>query len=108
MLVEVRFDMHRKGWYSVPSKVNKYPHAPWWEFRDDISMTVIDYSWGNPTAELIGYLYTYRKYLKQLDIYALIQNAITNLNERTEFKSEHEIYSYIRLYNALDNEFSTQ
>ena len=106
--LETAFNSNRKGWYSVPRNVNEYPHAPWWEFRDDICMTVIDYSWGNPTAELIGYLYTYKEYLNNLDIYSLIKYAITNLNERSEFKSEHEIYSYIRLYNALDNKFSSQ
>jgi len=106
--LETAFDSNRKGWYGVPRNVNEYPHALWWEFRDDICMTVIDYSWGNPTAELIGYLYTYKEYLNNLDIYSLIKYAITNLNERTEFKSEHEIYSYIRLYNVLDKEFSSQ
>jgi hypothetical protein len=102
------FDSNRNGWYSVPSSVNNYPHAPWWEFRDDINMTVIDYSWGNPTAELIGYLYKYKKYLNNLDIYSLINYAITYLNRRTEFNSEHEIISYIHMYNALDEEFSSQ
>ena len=106
--LETAFDSNRKGWYSVPSNVNKYPHAPWWEFRNDINMTVIDYSWGNPTAELIGYLYKYKEYLNNLDIYSLINYAITNLNERTDFKSEHEIYCYIHMYNNLDNEFSSQ
>ena len=106
--LESTFDNSRKGWYSVPSSVNKYPHAPWWEFRNDINMTVIDYSWGNPTAELIGYLYKYKEYLNNLDIYSLINYAITNLNERTDFKSEHEIYSYIRMYNTLGSEFSSQ
>ena len=106
--LETTFDKSRKGWYSVPSNVNKYPHAPWWEFINDINMTVIDYSWGNPTAELIGYLYKYKEHLNNLDIYSLINYAITNLNERTEFKSEHEIYCYIRMYNTLDKEFSDQ
>jgi hypothetical protein len=106
--LESTFDSNRNGWYSVPSDVNNYPHAPWWKFRSDIHMTVIDYSWGNPTAELIGYLYKYKKYLKNLDIYSLIDYAITSLNERTEFKSEHEIYCYIHMYNNIDKEFSTQ
>src|SRR5665648_1089127 len=106
--LETTFDIHRKGWYCVPSTVNKYPHAPWWGFRTDLNMTVIDYSWGNPTAELIGYLYKYKQHLNNLDIQLLINYAITNLNERTEFRSEHEIYSYIRMYNALDREFSSQ
>jgi len=106
--LETTFDSNRNGWYSVPSNVNNYPHAPWWEFRNDINMTVIDYSWGNPTAELIGYGYKYKKYLNNLDIYSLQNYAITNLNKRTEFNSEHEIISYIHMYNALDEEFSSQ
>ncbi|MBZ9687412.1 hypothetical protein G9F72_013855 [Clostridium estertheticum] len=106
--LESTFDSNRNGWYSVPSNVNSYPHAPWWEFKNDINMTVIDYSWGNPTAELIGYLYKYKEYLNNLDIYSLKNYAISNLNKRTEFNSEHEIFCYIHMYNVLDEEFSSQ
>ncbi|MGV8984097.1 hypothetical protein [Clostridium sp.] len=106
--LESTFDSNRNGWYSVSSNINNYPHAPWWEFRDDINMTVIDYSWGNPTAELIGYLYKYKKYLNNLDIYLLIKYAITNLNNVKEFNSEHEIFCYIHMYSALDEEFAIQ
>jgi len=106
--LESTFDTDRKGWFSVPSTINQYPHASWWEFREDINMTVIDYSWGNPSAEIIGYLYKYRKYLKILDIYSLISYAIENFKERPVFNSEHEIYCYIRMYNMLDKKFSSQ
>jgi hypothetical protein len=106
--LETTFDSDRNGWYSVPSSVNNYPHASWWEFRDDINMTVIDYSWGNPTAELIGYLYKYKKYLNKLDVYSLVNYAITKLNKVTEFNSEHEIFCYIRMYNSIDEEFAKQ
>lgn len=106
--LEAAFDNKRNGWYSVPITVNDYPHAPHWEHRNDIGMTVIDYSWGNPTAELIGYLYRYREYLNKLDIFSLLNYAIERLNERTEFNSEHEIFCYIRLYNTIDEEFSAQ
>ncbi len=106
--LETAYDSNRNGWYSVPSNVNNYPHAPWWEFRNDINMTVIDYSWGNPTAELIGYLYKYKTYLKEIDIYSLLSYAIANLNKRTEFSSEHEILCYIHMYNTIDEEYSSQ
>lgn len=106
--LETTFDNNRSGWYAVPSNVNNYPHAPWWEFREDINMTVIDYSWGNPTAEIIGYLYKYKEYLSKLDIYSLINYAVANLNSHTEFNSEHEIFCYIRMYNALGEEFSSK
>ena len=106
--LETTFDSNRNGWYSVPSTVNNYPHASWWEFKSDINMTVIDYSWGNPTAELIGYLYKYKKYLNNLDINSLINYAIANLNKMEKFNSDHEIFCYIRMYNELGEEFSSQ
>ncbi|AGK99426.1 hypothetical protein [Clostridium pasteurianum] len=106
--LETTFDINRHGWYSVPCNVNQYPHAPWWEFKDDINMTVIDYSWGNPSAELIGYLYKYKKYLNNLDIYSLINYSINKLNEHKEFNSEHEIFCYIRMYSTIEKEFAIQ
>jgi hypothetical protein len=106
--LETTFDSKRMGWFSVSSQVNQYPHAPWWEFRNDINMTVIDYSWGNPSAELIGYLYKHKEYLNNLDINSLIMNAIDNLNQHAEFNSEHEIFCYIHMYNVLDKELSSR
>ena len=106
--LESTFDKERNGWYSVPNIVNDYPHAPHWEYRDDIGMTVIDYSWGNPSAELIGYLYKYRQYVTKLDIFSLVNYAIKKLNQRTEFSSEHEIFCYIKMYNTIDKEFAIQ
>ena len=106
--LEAAFDSKRNGWYSVPSTINDYPHAPHWEYRSDIGMTVIDCSWGNPTAELIGYLYRYREYLSKLDIFSLLNYTIDKLIERTDFNSEHEIFCYIRMYNIIDEKYSVQ
>lgn len=106
--LENTFDSDRNGWYSVPSNDNNYPHASWWEFKDDINMTVIDFSWGNPTAELIGYLYKYKRYIKNLDVNSLLGYAIINFNNYTEFNSEHETFCYIQMYNSIDEKFSTQ
>lgn len=106
--LEDTFDSDRNGWYSIPSNDNNYPHASWWEFRDDINMTVIDYSWGNPNAELIGYLYKYERYLKKLDVCSLLDYSIIKLNNYTEFSSEHEIFSYIQMYNLIDEKYSSQ
>lgn len=104
--LEDNFDYNRKGWFSVPKEVNSYPHAPWWEYKDGINMTVIDYFWGNPTAELIGYFYKYKKYVNKLDVFSLIEYAIDNLNKKVEFNSEHEIFCYIHLYNRLEEKYS--
>ncbi len=106
--LENNFDSNRNGWFSVPQKVNDYPHAPWWEFKEDINMTVIDNSWGNPTAELIGYLYKYRIYLKNIDIESLMNFAVNYFNDLKEFDSEHEIFCFIRMYNTIDKVYASK
>lgn len=98
------FDNKRNGWWTVSKRVNDYPHAPWWHFDLEKNMTPIDESWGNPSAEIIAYLYRYRKYVKTLDAIKLKDIAIQRLLEKKEFKSEHEIYCYIKLYYELDEE----
>lgn len=99
--LEDTYNEERKGWYSVPKSVNNYPHAPWWTYDEVKQMTVIDEQWGNPSAEIIGYLYHFKKYLVKLDIKDLVKDAIHHYNHDSDLESEHEVYCYIRLYNNL-------
>lgn len=103
--LEETYDSNRRGWYAVPKEVNNFPHAPWWTYSDDIKMTVIDISWGNPTAELIGYLSRYRKYLESLNIQFLLEHTVNFLNQKKTFESEHELYCFIRMYNEMGLEY---
>ena len=100
--LEDTFDGERFGWYAVSEKVNDYPRAPWWEYDKETGRTMIDNHWGNPTAELIGYLVRYKRYLKKLNTHDLIEYAITHYIKESKLESEHEIYCYIRLYHQLD------
>lgn len=94
------FDKERNGWYAVPREVNNFPHASWWHFDTRTKMTIIDKNWGNPSAEIVGYLYQYRAY-HDLSIGALIEYAVNYLLTKEKFTSEHEIYCFIRLFNTL-------
>ena len=105
---EDTYCLERKGWFAVPKEVNDYPHAPWWHFNEDEGMTVIDYSWGNPSAEIIGYLYKYQEYLTELDPEELVRYAINYWNDKTVFQSEHETYCVIRLYNILPERYRVE
>ena len=91
----------RKGWFSVSADVNNYPHAPWWNFDLEKRMTIIDHHWGNPSSEIIGYLYKYKLFLKKLNVDELIQIAFKKLIDLKSYDSPHEIYCYIRLYRLL-------
>ncbi len=99
--LEADYNPERRGWFTVPKEVNDFPHAFWWHFNEAEGMTIIDYSWGNPSAELIAYCYKYRSHLKKLDADMLVEYAIAQIEEKREFKSEFEIFCYIKLYEVL-------
>jgi len=101
IFLEKTFNKKQMRWFSVPKEVNDFAHAPWWTYRDDIEMSVIDYSWGNPTAEIIGYLYNFDIKIDDFSSEDLLEIAIEKFNKKKEYKSEHEVFCYIRLYNLL-------
>ena len=92
------FNTQQQRWYAVPAEVNDSPHAPWWHFNTDTRMSVIDYSWGNPTAEIIGYLLDFQAHVNEWDIDSLNRLAVENMERMDTFQSEHELFCYIRLY----------
>ena len=95
--LEAAFDPVRTGWLALPREAADYPHAPWWHVDAATGMCAIDTSWGNPSAELIGYLYRYRDVLRSLDAEELVEAALERLDSITEYESFHEIYCFIRM-----------
>ena len=103
--LESTYNKKRKGWYAVPETVNDHPHTPWWHFDKEEKMTVIDKNWGNPTAELLAYIYKYKKYVEKMDINNIIEYAVEYINDKDEFKSENEVFCFIKLYNLLPEKY---
>lgn len=99
--LEKSFDRERNGWFAVPKEVNQHPHTPWWHYNEDDGMTIIDRNWGNPSAEIVAYMYKYKEYVKTLDIDKLVEYAISHIESVEEFISENEIFCYIKLYEVL-------
>ena len=102
--LETSFDKKRNGWFALTKEVNNFPHAPWWHYKEDTGMTIIDLNWGNPSAEILGYLYKYREYVVNLNVDRLVEYAITYLENKQEFNSENEIFCYIKFYEVLPDE----
>lgn len=105
---ESTFIPERCGWFSVPKEVNHFAHAPWWHYDEKAGMTCIDEYWGNPSAEMIAYLCRYKDLVQTLNVDDLLNYAIHHLNSLDQFKSSHEIYCYIRLYELLDDRVSSK
>ncbi|WP_313340736.1 hypothetical protein [Sedimentibacter sp.] len=105
---ELTFNEKRSGWYALNKEVNKYPHAPWWHYDVEKGMTVIDKNWGNPSAEILAYLYKYRNYTNLLDINYLIEYAIKYIEDKKVFESDNELFCYIKLFEILPEDIKSQ
>lgn len=101
---ESTFNEKRNGWFAVPKEVNNFPHAPWWHYDEEKDMTIIDKNWGNPSAEILSYLYKYKEYVSKIDIDYLVEYAVQYIGAKEEFESENELFCYIRLFEVLPDE----
>lgn len=105
---ERSFDEQAERWFTVPPEINNYPHAPWWHYDGENGGTVLDESWGNPTAEIIGYLLEYKDLVNGLSPTDLLPEAVDRLDSKEDFCSEHEIYCYVRLFRRAPEDSSTR
>jgi hypothetical protein len=91
----------RPGWISVPPEVNDHPHAPWWHYDPRQGGSVIDLSWGNPTAELVGYLARYRSLVPTVVFEPLLAYTLKYFRQFTGEMNMHELYCFLRLAEQL-------
>jgi len=103
---EATYDHGRLGWYAVPKEVNEYPHAFWWTYDEETKMTMIDNSWGNPSADIIGIIYRHREHSTVLDISSLVVHAIEYFKAKKGYDSQHEVYCYISLQDSLPDKLA--
>lgn len=100
------YDVSRVGWFSVGKDVNNYPHSPWWHWDDSKGMTAIDNYWGNPSAEILGYIIKYEKYIKNIDIEVMKKHAKEHIQSIKKWESFHELYCYSYLIETIENDYS--
>lgn len=90
------YDKSAGKWATVPPAVNDYPHAIWWHYDEEGAGTALDASWGNPTAELIGYLERFSGEGREPFMDELYTRAIDYLIDYQDKMEMHELYCYQR------------
>ncbi|TDL78781.1 hypothetical protein [Peribacillus frigoritolerans] len=84
------FHTELPGWEKVPPEVESAPRAPWWNYQksgDD---------WGNPNAEILGYLFEYERFIPESMLSQMTDYAIGHLRDIKEYEF-HELLCYLRL-----------
>jgi len=91
------YDPAAQVWPIVPPNTDDAPHAPWWNYGEDVAE-----SWngflGNPRAEVLGYLYDHSPPgLPAWVRDSLTSAAISYLDEQSDKASEFDLLCYDRL-----------
>lgn len=97
LYLESTYNEDLKGWESTSKMVNLFPHAPWWTYQAPEHELG-----GNPSAEIVGYLYKFRNVRDKLDIIQL-KNYYINKLVSSNLDEEHELMCYIRMYNHMSD-----
>lgn len=97
------YDKTSGGWVNVPPTANDFPRAPWWNYEDVLSWA----GWGNPSAEVLGYLLQYAEQVDGELLSKLSARAISRLHEIDD-PEQHEVKCYIRLYKQADKTLQAQ
>lgn len=87
------YDMTTRGWINIPPSADNYPRAPWWEYESAKSSV----EWGNPSAEVLGYILKYPVKDTAELVQQLSETAVQRL-EQIDVPEPHEIKCFIRLY----------
>ncbi len=90
------YDPDRGKWRTVPKEVNDHPHAPWWHYMEEEDGTVLDRNWGNPTAEIVGYLVRYSKLVPADLLNQLYDHTLEYLRNQPDTMEMHELYCFLR------------
>jgi len=97
------YDKSRIGWVIIRPEANDYPHAPWWEYKTAMAA----FGWGNPSAELLGFLIKYGKTEMTDIVQALTQKALARIHE-IDPADFHEILNFKALYELAGAELREQ
>ncbi len=98
------YDDLKQRWVAIPPTADKYPRAPWWNYKEVLEWA----DWGNPSAEILGYLLQHaRKVNDPAFLERISQQAIKHLHKITE-PEQHEVKCYIRLYEHADTKLQAK
>jgi hypothetical protein len=92
------YEEKRNGWDIIPKEAEEAPRAIWWNYG------AFNNHWGNPNAEIVGYLNQFPSSQSPELISQLNTYAVNHLNKSCDLKEMHEMQCYLRWADTLSEE----
>ena len=95
--LESKFDKKRHQFEFVPTEIQDFPHADWW---NDPSV----FGYFNPTHEVFSFLCKHGEFLKIIDLEEELDVLIEAIRSDAfaQCDQEHSIYAVVKLFHVLD------
>ena len=81
---------HNDGWQSVPPAIDEVPRAFWWNYN-------ADKPWGNPDAEIVGYLNAFAEHVPTDLLQNVTKRAVSELERRGQAMEMHLFLCFLRM-----------
>ena len=90
------YDEESNNWPIIPANIDDAPHAPWWQFNDDL-----DERLANPRAEIAGYLYDYADHFTEAMRQRVMAAVVTHLQDHPDEMDMHDLQCYVRFSETI-------
>lgn len=97
------YDAERSGWSKVSWEVEDAPHAPWWNYSPKLDGPFDPAGWGNPSAEITGYLNEYASLVPDEFLQRTNSLAAENFASLPDNVEMHVLLCYLRFHERLDD-----
>lgn len=99
--LESQYDKSKDGFKLVTKEVDNYPHAVWWNFENYDT----NFTYGNPDAEVIGFMFKHRNFLTSTNIIKQVNNVVNHIRNDEFLKSDlHNVSSCLLFHKYLDKD----
>lgn len=98
------YDSQTNQWFNLPPVANEHARAPWWDYETSKTSD----EWGNPSAEILGYLTKYQDVVEDKQLLQVLFDKAKHRLESITDPEPHEIKCYLRLYENSSPEFQKQ
>ena len=96
------YDPRIGGWEAVPPEVDGYPRAPWWDYRP-ADPPLPPSIWGNPGAEIVGYLHRYSSLVPDDVLARTTERALAGLAAFPDDVEGHTVLCYAGMGEAVSD-----
>ena len=100
------YDTKRAGWSKVSWEVEDAPHAPWWNYSPKLDGPFDPAGWGNPSAEIVGYLHEHRSLVPEEFLESTTALALENFAEQTDEIEMHVLLCFVRMQARLPDDIA--